>query len=422
VTAAMKRNFVEKKSLQITGRASATRRRSWIELWMGLIVISLLVIGNIISRTHTAWLNGEDVPRTPPQWKFLQHRLYRALDTKTESYLAPAFDLSFNDFNDSAAPRDSLAVPAKIVSRPDYTAVVGELYEYKVKVSPPASQLRFRLGQKPTGMEIDAATGVVHWTPAANQADKHQVEIIVLSDAERGTKQTYSLFATRRPHPLGTDIRGRDLIAALILGSRWSLLPGLVAVSVAMSLGLLFGGLAGYHGGRLERVLDYIGSVFESFPSLVLLFLAAVIFHFAIYPVMIMVGLIRFPRIAKAIKGKVLTLKAQQFIEAAQELGLSDAQILWKEIIWYNSRPLLLTLISYGFAFAILVEATLSYMHLGIQIPHVSWGGLLYEGYRQLLNQEYWLFFWPALTIVAAILGFYLLADGVNRMYKIKGE
>ena len=416
----MKRTFVEKKSLHTTNRLSAAWRRDGLELGVGLIIIALLVVGNIISRTHTVRLNQEDVARTPPQWKILQHRLYRALDTRVESYLPPAFDARFDNFDNAAAPPDSLAAPVKITSRPGYTAVAGEVYEYKIKVSPPASSLRFQLGQAPPGMQIDPVAGVVRWTPQANQADKHQVEIIVLSGANRGLKQTYFLYATRRSHPLGTDIRGRDILATLILGSRWSLLPGLVAVSLATLLGLLFGGLAGYHGGRLETGLDYVSSVFEAFPSLVLLFLAAVIFHFEIYPVMIMVGLIRFPRVAKAIKGKVLTLKAQQFIEAAQELGLSDSQILWKEIIWHNARALLITQISYGFAFTILVEATLSYMHLGIQIPYVSWGNMLYEGYKQLSNQEYWLFFFPALAIIAAILGFYLLADGINRMYKIK--
>ena len=421
----MQRTFIEKKSAVTSARRQAGWKSSRLELGAGLAILLLLLAGNIISYTHAEALNREDLRQTPPQWRFLQRWLYEALETKTEPYQRQESEFSFDIFNHSSPPFDSVVTidtAGAIISTPKYTAVAGRGYEYQVQAAGFSGRVVFQLKRAPSGMTIDSSSGVMRWTPAAEQIDKYEVEVVALSGAPQGSKQSYPLYVTARSHPLGTDIRGRDMMAALVLGSRWSLLPGLVAVSVAMIFGLLFGGWAGYYGGRVEAGLDYVSSVFEAFPSLVLLFLAAVIFGYKIFPVMLVVGLIRFPRLAKAVKGKVLVLKAQQFIEAAQELGLRDREILWKEIIWHNARPLLLTQISFGFAFAILVEVTLSYLHLGVQIPLVSWGNMLDEGKQRLFNQEYWLFFFPALAVVTAILGFYLLGDAATRLSKIRGE
>jgi len=179
------------------------------------------------------------------------------------------------------------------------------------------------------------------------------------------------------------------------------------------------GGVAGYHGGRIDDALTYVARLVEAFPALVLIFLAVAIFNFNIYLVMVAVGVIWFPSVANAIRAKVLFFKAQQFIEASQELGLEDRQILWWDIVWHNVKPLLFTQISYGFARAILIEVTLSYLQMGV--VGASWGHMLLEGMNAMLDHgASWVIFFPALAIVVAVVGFYLVGDAVNRMYQIK--
>ena len=213
------------------------------------------------------------------------------------------------------------------------------------------------------------------------------------------------------------------LAMALVLGTRWTVGPGLIAVSVSLLLGLLLGGLAGYYEGRVDAALGYITHLSEAFPALVLLFLAAVIFHYDQYglaPVMVVLGIVLAPGVAREVKAKVKTLKAQQFIEASQELGLSDAHILWKDIVWYNARSLLLSRAFYGFALAIALEVTLSYLRLGIQEPGGSWGIMIFSG-RDLLNSHgYWLLFFPAVATVLAMAGYFLLGNGLVQMLRTK--
>jgi ABC-type dipeptide/oligopeptide/nickel transport system permease subunit len=419
----MKRKFSEKASPGAGKRWRIYLKRGWLELGLGFAVLALLLLGNLVSCAQITSLPQKegDWPHTPPHWRFLQRLLYQPSDTKTGPVTASDDGFNFDPFTNGSALPDTSPSQFTIISLPAYTAVASEFYRYQVEVSESPANLKFQLRNAPPGMQIDNESGAVQWTPSTDQVGKHRVEIVAFDGQHRSVMQEYSVYVAKRSHPFGTDARGRNLIAALALGSQWTLLPGLIAVAVATIFGTILGGLGGYHGGRIDSVLSYISGLWEAFPALVLIFLAAAIFHFNIYPVMAVVGLVRSPIVAKAIKGKVLSLKAQQFVEATKELGLSDHQILWKEIIWHNARPLLLTQISYGFAFAILVEVTLSYLNFGVQIPLVSWGNMLSEG-RTRLYDELWLFFFPVVAIVLTVIGFYLLGDGVNRVYKIKGE
>jgi peptide/nickel transport system permease protein len=266
-------------------------------------------------------------------------------------------------------------------------------------------------------------TGFARWTPTLAQAGGrgHDVVVAVLDEAGRGTQQAYTIIASERVHPLGTDDAGRDMLAALILGTRWTIWPGLVAAGLSLLLGVGFGGLAGYYERRANAFLSYSATLSDSLPALLLIFLAAVIFRYNLYPVMLVLGVVLFPAVARGIKARVLSLKARQFIEASRELGLSDAQILWHDIVWHNARPVLVTRLFYALALAVAVEVTLSYLRLGIQPPAVSWGNLILAGRARIENHQYWLAFWPALATIIAVAGYYLLGSGLARRFRVHG-
>lgn len=403
----MKTRFVD--SPGTVGRAGRWR------LWAGGAVVVLLLAGHL-----AAWTQGEALRRTdaayrqPPQLLLLQRLLYPAAATVTP--YEGGEDL-LDDLLGGAASEISEASEEhapEIVSTPRVTAVARRPYRYALRTNAAPGLVRYRLLAAPAGMTISPEGGLL-WIPRDEQAGGrgHAVAVAALGPSGRGTQQQFSVIVSEREHPLGTDEAGRDVLAALLLGTRWTVFPGLLAVSVALLLGVLVGGWAGYYAGRTDAVLSYLGALFEALPALVLLFLAAVIFRYQLYPVMAVLGLVLFPGVARGVRAIVQTLRAQQFVEAAREMGLSNGAILWREIVWHNGRAFLLDRLFYGLALAVAVEVTLSYLRLGIQPPGVSWGTLLLAGRGLIESQHYALAFFPAVATMVAMAGFLLLGSGL---------
>ncbi len=413
----MKQTFTD---IPAAGRLRLGRGR--LKLGAGVVVVALLLLGNLV-----VGLDGERLERLdaaheqPPHWRWLQRLLYRPL-VRVEGYGGAS---GIAGLLEAACGGGEAGLPAAypITSQPVFTAVVGRPYRYRVRAKSGGDAVRYRVSG-PAGMTIDAATGLVTWTPDAAHnrvgGTGEPVTVCAVGPEGAGSRQRFTVFVAERAHPLGTDRRGRDLAAALVLGTRWTLLPGLLAVGVSLLLGLLVGAPAGYYAGRADAALTYLAHLSEAVPALLLLFLAAVIFHYRLYPVMAVLGVILFPGVARGVRAEVLALKARQFVEASRELGLRDARILWKDIVWHNTRPFLVGRVFHGFALAVAVEVTLSYLRLGIQAPAVSWGTMIFEGRALIPSHQYWLAFFPAVATVVAVGGFYLLGHGLAQRFRIK--
>lgn len=221
-------------------------------------------------------------------------------------------------------------------------------------------------------------------------------------------------------HILGTDFMGRDLLSRLILGTQAYFLPGLLAIFIALTLGSVLGILAGYEGGRSEKTVTYINNLIDSFPRLVLILLVVAAFKPDIYYIMIVVGLTNAPIVASLIKNKILFLKQKNFVESATAMGIPKHIIIFKHILWYNCRSLLIIQATLGMAEAILMETSLSYLGFGVQEPQPSWGNMVQAGSNYLLQGEFWPSTAPALAILLTILGFHLLGDGLNNVLEGK--
>ncbi len=219
---------------------------------------------------------------------------------------------------------------------------------------------------------------------------------------------------------LGTDFMGRDLLTRLILGIQAYFLPGLLAIVIALGLGSFLGVAAGYRGGRADAVVTYLSNLVDAVPRLVLMLLVIAAFKPTIGIIMIVVGLTSAPAIATLVKGKILMLKERNFIESAIALGLSPRTIIFKHILWYNCRTLLLIQATIGMAEAVLIETSLSYLGFGVQEPTPSWGNMIQSGANYLLQGNFWPSTLPALAILATVLGFHLLGDGLNNILEAK--
>jgi peptide/nickel transport system permease protein len=221
-------------------------------------------------------------------------------------------------------------------------------------------------------------------------------------------------------HLLGTDFLGRDLQSRLILGIQAYFLPGLLAIAISVVGGSVLGVLAGYRGGLASVVITYFDNLLDSFPRLVLILLVIAAFKADIYAIMVVVGITGMPVTANLISGKIAFLKQKNFIEAAHALGLPAHTVILKHILWLNCRAVLVIQATLGMAEAILVETSLSYLGFGVQEPTPSWGNMVQAGANYFLQGNFWPSTAPALAILATILGFQLLGDGLNNMLEGK--
>jgi peptide/nickel transport system permease protein len=215
---------------------------------------------------------------------------------------------------------------------------------------------------------------------------------------------------------LGTDFLGRDILSRLIMGIQAYFLPGLLAISISLSAGVVLGILSGYRGGRIETAITYFTNLVDSFPRLVLILLVIAAFKPDIYYIMIVMGITGIPAVTTAIANKIRFLAQKSFIEAALALGLRTRVIIFKHILWYNCRALLIIQATLGMGEAILLETSLSYLGFGVQEPAASWGNMVQSGANYFLQGNFWPSTAPALAILFTILGFNLLGDGLNNI------
>ncbi len=213
-------------------------------------------------------------------------------------------------------------------------------------------------------------------------------------------------------HLLGTDAVGRDLVARLIYGTRISLQVGVVAVGIAASLGTTVGLVAGYRGGIVDNLLMRTVDVFLAFPVIVLAIAIIAVLGPDLVNVMIAIGLVAWTTYARVVRGQVLVLREQDFVQAARAAGMSDARIIVRHILPNAVAPIIV-LATVGMATAIIAEAALSFLGLGVQPPTPSWGGMLNEG-RGFLRVAPHISTFPGLAIMVTVLGFNFLGDGLR--------
>lgn len=233
------------------------------------------------------------------------------------------------------------------------------------------------------------------------------------------------LFRLRPPseaHWMGTDFFGRDILSRILYGARISLVIGLVAIAAAMVIGTAIGLIAGYYGGRIDIIVMQTMDVLLAFPSLILGLIVVAMLGPSITNLIIAIALTAIPPFARIARAPTIAVKEREFIEAGRALGYSDARLMLGHIL-PNILPEVLVMGSLWLATAIRVEASLAFIGLGVSPPTATWGGMIREGFENILD-SFWLALFPSIAILIVVFALNLLGDGLRDAIdpRLRGE
>lgn len=218
---------------------------------------------------------------------------------------------------------------------------------------------------------------------------------------------------------LGTDKYGRDILSRLIVGIRVSLSVGLVTVIISLTLGLVLGALAGYYRGKTDQFIMWGINVLWSIPTLLLVFAITLLLGKGFWQVLIAIGLTMWVNVARMVRGQILSVRELEYVEAGKALGYSSMRILFRHIVPNIMGPVLVVAAS-NFASAIVIEAGLSFLGIGVQPPQPSWGLMIKENFNFIITNNPMLALAPGFAIMLLVLAFNLLGNGLRDALSVK--
>jgi ABC-type dipeptide/oligopeptide/nickel transport system permease subunit len=220
---------------------------------------------------------------------------------------------------------------------------------------------------------------------------------------------------------LGTDKYGRDILSRIIIGTRVSLSVGLITLIISLTIGLVLGSLAGYYRGRTDDVIMWFINVIWSIPTLLLVFAITLALGKGFWQVFIAIGLTMWVNVARIVRGQILAEREKEYVEATRAMGFSGFRTIVKHI-WPNIMGPVLVIAASNFASAIVIEAGLSFLGVGVQPPQPSWGLMIKENYNFIITQNPMLALAPGFAIMLLVLAFNLLGNGLRDALNVKGR
>ncbi|MCR4658921.1 MAG: ABC transporter permease [Bacteroidales bacterium] len=299
---------------------------------------------------------------------------------------------------------------------PDHTPDCNQQYLELASLPP---------GSKATFVYLDATQpprrSMLHGWPLGCTAvpvvsctvESDSVRIVPVSGAPYSVEARRVASVRERTFVLGTDNYGRDMLSMLMIGSRVSLSVGFIAIFIALVIGITLGAIAAYRGGWVDSVVMWFINVVWSIPTVLLVIAITFALGKGFWQVFVAVGLTMWVDIARVTRGQVLAAKEKEYVQAAQALGYGTGRVIVRHILPNIAGPVVVVAAS-NFASAILLEAGLSFLGIGVQPPTPSWGSMVKEYYGYILLDSAYMPLLPGLAIMLIVLAFMLLANGLR--------
>ncbi len=260
----------------------------------------------------------------------------------------------------------------------------------------------------------------------------NELQVNKYVDDDTTVSQVFSISKLTGNHPaditkliitkkywLGTDSYGRDILSRLIIGTRVSLAVGLVSVLISLLLGILLGAIAGYYRGWIDDLVMWLVNISWSIPTLLLVFAFTMALGKGFWQIFIAVGLTMWVSVARLVRGQVMAVKELEYIQAAKALGYTNSRIILRHILPNISGPVMV-IAAGNFATAIIIEAGLSFLGIGVQPPMPSWGLMIKENYNFIITHNPFLAIIPGIAIMILVLAFNLLGNGLRDAVDVK--
>jgi peptide/nickel transport system permease protein len=236
--------------------------------------------------------------------------------------------------------------------------------------------------------------------------------LVVPESAANRVDPTHFRAAPSLAHPFGNDDVGRDILWRVIYGGRISLAIGALSIALAMTIGVVLGSVSGFYGSWPDSVIMRITDAMLSMPSLLLLIVMTKILGPSVPTIILVIGLLNWMQVTRIVRANFLSLKAHDFVLAARALGVSDRSIIFRHVLPNTLAPVVVAA-TLGVGYAIILEASASFLGLGVQPPTASWGSMLYRA-QTLMEQAPWVAIFPGLMILVTVMAINFIGDGLR--------